>query len=368
MEIQTIWLKCKYRINKVLYYPVEIIKFFFEKKFTKIYFCSDHANWATDRTTNSVYEIARECGFHCKKSFNHPKNQYVFYGDQYSLLSKNIFKNNNIISFDYQHGLPQYSVVNKKLLKTIIDNQDKIKIIRVTNSFFREFLIEKGIVKEKILQIPLTVNKIFKKFSKNKSFDIKKSLGLPYDKFIIGSFHKDGDGWGAGMNPKVIKGPDIFLKTLKITKRKIKNLFVLLTGPARGYIKRGLEELAIDYMHFDSLNFQQLPNLYNCLDLYLISSRDEGGPTGMFEAMACGVPIVTTRVGLANDFITNKKNGFIVEVDDFKKLATCIVHVHNNKKLQRRFINTSIAIVSKQNSKHHRILWRNFFNILKNNS
>ena len=41
--------------------------------------------------------------------------------------------------------------------------EDKIKIIRVTNSFFREFLIEKGIVKEKILQIPLTVNKIFKK-------------------------------------------------------------------------------------------------------------------------------------------------------------------------------------------------------------
>ena len=45
-------------------------------------------------------------------------------------------------------------------------------------------------------------------------------------------------------------------------------------------------KLGVEYKQFNLDKFEELPNLYNCLDLYLISSRDEGGPTGLGEAMA----------------------------------------------------------------------------------
>lgn len=364
-EISSIIRKLKYRLKKILLYPKEQIIFFFTKNFSKIFFLSDHANWATDRTTGSIYKIARSCGFRCKKTINHPRNQFVFYGDQYSLFAKNIFRLNNIISFDYQHGIPKFSKTNKKLLELIIKNQRNIHLIRVTNSFFKKLLIKYGISESKIIQIPLTVNNIFKKYKKNKCKEFKKKYGLPNDKFIIGSFHKDGDGFGHGFSPKYIKGPDIFLKTLKSLQPSIKNLFVLLTAPARGYVIEGLQNLGIEFKHIKNLRFSDLPELYNCLDVYLISSRDEGGPTGMFEAMACGVPVVTTKVGLVFDSIFNGKNGFCAELNDFEKLAEYIKIINNNNYLKRKIINQSLIEAKKHTEEKHKILWKKFFTKLQ---
>lgn len=366
MDFSTLILKLRYRLKKITHYPKDIVKFYFKKKFTTIYFLSDNAGWAADRTTNSIIKMMEDSNMNCEKTINHPKKQFVFYGDQYSLFSKNIFKNDNIISFDYEHGLPKYSKSNDLLLNLVIENQDKISLIRVTNSFFKNFLIKSGIKKEKIFQIPLTVNDIFQKYDEDKRRSFKDEFNIPQNKFIIGSFHKDGDGFGKGMNPKFIKGPDIFLKTLGILKNKIDNLFVLLTAPARGFIKKGLDDLDIEYKHFENVKFDQIPKLYNCLDTYLISSRDEGGPTGMFEAMSCGVPIVTTKVGHAFDSIKSGVNGFSVDIDDYVKLAESVENIYRNLELKKKFIYLSLIEASKQKKENHKLLWRSFFKKLRN--
>ena len=49
---------------------------------------------------------------------------------------------------------------------------------------------------------------------------IKHNLGIPEDYLVIGSFQKDGEGWGEGLKPKLIKGPDIFIETIKLIKQK----------------------------------------------------------------------------------------------------------------------------------------------------
>ena len=43
--------------------------------------------------------------------------------------------------------------------------------------------------------------------------------------------------------------------------------------------------------------------LYNLLDVYLVTSRSEGGPRGILEAVAAGCPVLSTRVGLADDVL-----------------------------------------------------------------
>jgi glycosyltransferase involved in cell wall biosynthesis len=54
---------------------------------------------------------------------------------------------------------------------------------------------------------------------------------------------------------------------------------------------------------------------YNSLDLYICASRCEGTPRPVIEASACGVPVLSTDVGIVPELIDDGENGFIVERD-----------------------------------------------------
>jgi glycosyltransferase involved in cell wall biosynthesis len=58
----------------------------------------------------------------------------------------------------------------------------------------------------------------------------------------------------------------------------------------------------------------------------LVTSRDEGGPRAVLEAMAVGVPLVTTRVGQAMDLVRHGQNGWLVEVEDVDGLVEWTAH------------------------------------------
>lgn len=57
----------------------------------------------------------------------------------------------------------------------------------------------------------------------------------------------------------------------------------------------------------------QMRTFYNSLDLYIIASRSEGTPRPAIEAAACGVPVISTDVGIIPELIEDGVNGFIVE-------------------------------------------------------
>jgi glycosyltransferase involved in cell wall biosynthesis len=112
-------------------------------------------------------------------------------------------------------------------------------------------------------------------------------FGVPREAFCVGSFQKDGVGWGDGFEPKLIKGPDILLAALQKVPRR--DLFVLVSGPARGYVLRGLEKAGVRFACLGFKRSWEMPALYHALDAYVISSREEGGPAALLEAMGCGV-------------------------------------------------------------------------------
>jgi len=57
----------------------------------------------------------------------------------------------------------------------------------------------------------------------------------------------------------------------------------------------------------------RMREFYNSIDLYICASKSESGPRPILEAAACGVPSLTTDVGLVPELIENNVNGFIVE-------------------------------------------------------
>ena len=134
---------------------------------------------------------------------------------------------------------------------------------------------------------------------------------------MVGSFQKDGVGWGDGQEPKLIKGPDVFLEAMELLRIRVPELFVLLSGPARGYVKTGLDRLGVPFKHLYVDSYPEVGQLFQALDAYIVSSRQEGGPKAVLESMASGVPLVTTRVGQAMDLVHHDVNGWMVESEDY---------------------------------------------------
>ena len=117
---------------------------------------------------------------------------------------------------------------------------------------------------------------------------------------------------------------------------QLPNISVLLTGPARGYVCRELAELGIPYRHVLATTRSELGRAYREVDVCLVASRQEGGPKSVLEAMASGVPVVTTRVGQAAELIADGENGLLAEADDVEALAAALQRVHDDALLRER--------------------------------
>lgn len=67
------------------------------------------------------------------------------------------------------------------------------------------------------------------------------------------------------------------------------------------------------YLRKDTYPIERYPRIYQGFDCVVISSSLEAGPLSLFEALASGVPVVSTPVGWAVELIRHGENGFLVE-------------------------------------------------------
>ena len=128
---------------------------------------------------------------------------------------------------------------------------------------------------------------------------------------MVGSFQRDTEGDDL-MSPKLIKGPDIFIKIVSNLYKSNKNLKIVLAGKRRQYVISELENQNIPYKYFEMTDFDMLNELYNILDLYLVTSRLEGGPQALVECGLTKTPIISTDVGIA-DKILSAESILIIE-------------------------------------------------------
>lgn len=131
----------------------------------------------------------------------------------------------------------------------------------------------------------------------------RKNLGLDKNKFIVGSFQRDTEGYDL-KTPKLEKGPDLLCDYLQKIKDAGKDLHVLLGGWRRQYVISRLEEMNIDYTYKEMAPLEKIQEMYGACDLYVVSSRFEGGPQAVLEAPSMNVPIISTPVGMATAVLT----------------------------------------------------------------
>ena len=160
------------------------------------------------------------------------------------------------------------------------------------------------LTRKKILVQPFWVNQDIWNEIPDK-LNLRSELGLPTNKFFVGSFQRDTEGHDL-KSPKLSKGPDIFCDIIEKMHEDNENTEVILAGWRRQYVINRLKEKNINFHYFEWADFELLNKLYNCLDLYLVSSRCEGGPQSVVECAISKTPIVSTDVGLASDILAKE--------------------------------------------------------------
>ncbi len=163
--------------------------------------------------------------------------------------------------------------------------------------------------------IPYIPNRSFCRLADSERQYLRTKYGLPQDKVLIGSFQRDTEGANL-RSPKLVKGPDIFLEIVK----RLDNVHIVLAGPRRQWIRGQLELMEIPYSYIgqivendqvdlkvNNLDITKINELYNSIDLYIVSSRLEGGPKAITECILTKTPIISTEVGHADDLLNKEQ-------------------------------------------------------------
>ena len=297
---------------------------------TPVNFIVEKADWAIQWVGKYIYEnITTEHPNFIQITTNPApiKNSIIHFGSQYQwLLWKPYIADDNNIVVSFFHGKRSDGESVKKHIDNFLLSVPKISRIVTGAELIKNRLIDWGVDASKVIKIPIGCDTTYfiPPTIKQKQ-EARLKLAVPDKAISIGSFQKDGVGWGDGFEPKLIKGPDIFISVVKELKKHIP-IFILLTGPARGYVKNELEKNNIPYHHSYLANYKEILNFYYALDLYLVTSREEGGPMALMESMASHVPVVSTKVGQAEDLIEDKVTGGLVDIDDVQSICERALH------------------------------------------
>lgn len=117
-------------------------------------------------------------------------------------------------------------------------------------------------------------------------------------------------------------------------------LYLVGKGEEKGNIVRLIKKLKLEnnVRIFDWVAGEELLDFYKNSDLFLLTSEYEGYGMTLVEAMASGVPIVTTEVGLAKtNMFVNGQNSYICPVGDINCITERVNELLENNELRKLF-------------------------------
>lgn len=295
-----------------------------------LYVVGDRLGWSIDDDRTRLAATARRLGYDVGNNafLRIRRGLSVFQHNHFDALQPRWLDSTHRLGLSYFHGRPNTEGYPEfdRAYDTLRRNAARIERVQVTHDEMRELVMGAGVPDGRVFKIPIGI-------------DLEHFSVAPERHgaaFVVGSFVKDGVGMHEGNEPKLLKGPDVFVAVVEGLRARIPELSVFLTGPARGYVRAQLERLGVPHEHRLLSSRAELGRAYHEVDVCLVTSRQEGGPKSMLEAMASGAPFVSTRVGQAAELVRDGENGLLADVDDVDGLVAAVERVHAEAPLRAR--------------------------------
>jgi glycosyltransferase involved in cell wall biosynthesis len=328
---------------------------------SRLFLVGEGSGWSIDHDLEELARLAERLGVQLAdpRLLSVSRGQTAFFGTHFTVLREPWRPWPHALGTAYFHGRPGTPGMPEfdEAYRLLRAHHEELARVQVTHGELRELVLSSGIDSEKVHLIRIGVDPgRFEPQTPELRARARAALGLPSQAFVVGSFQKDGVGWEEGREPKLIKGPDVLVDALRLLRQRVPELHVLLSAPARGFVRDGLERAGIPYVHRQLESYEQIAQMYAALDAYVVPARQEGGPKSVLEAMASGVPVVSTRVGQTAELIRDGENGWLVDVEDAEALAERLAGVERSPTLVSAGLETA-----RENSYDAQLpLWRSF--------
>lgn len=179
------------------------------------------------------------------------------------------------------------------------------------------------------------------------------------DWFSAGALTARGQGAGPLQVPRPVflyvgrldpeKGLEVLLKAWSKIETTVGGSLVLAgAGKQEAALRRSAEDSALKGLHFAGFVPQaELPGWYGSADIFVFPSLSDPWGLVINEAMACGLPIITTAApGGAADLVRDGLNGRVVPPRDEVALAEAMSEVAKNLSLRESMGEASIRMIA----------------------
>lgn len=168
----------------------------------------------------------------------------------------------------------------------------------------------------------------FSPVSTEEKMKLRDEVGVPKDAFVL--------LYTAQFIPR--KNHEMLIKQVPKIRESIPTLKVLFAG--NGPIFEEMKALANNSGVSDCISFLggrgDIDRLCRVADLHVATSKLEGQGINNIEAMACGCPLVVSRVRGHRDVCIDGKNGFLFDLDKPQDMSAEIIRLYNDKDLYHR--------------------------------
>lgn len=156
-------------------------------------------------------------------------------------------------------------------------------------------------------------------------------LGLPQEAFVV--------GWVGRLSAE--KGPDVLLGALPALRDLDLLVSMIGDGPLALSLRQECHVLGLDDLVRMHGAVCDAGRLFRAFDVFVLSSRTEGTPIVLLEAMAAGVPIVATAVGGVEDLL-GQESARLIDPDDPAALADALRQARTQPAVAR--VRSAIAL------------------------
>jgi glycosyltransferase involved in cell wall biosynthesis len=211
-----------------------------------------------------------------------------------------------------------------------------------------------------IIAVSRSIKTLFqKKYPKTRIYQLDNTVDLPLDvarssKEIRNEFNIKKDTFWIGTTARLVpvKNLEMLIQTTKIMKEENGMINTKVSIFGDGHLKQSLQEKIDKYGLRDRLklhgHYDDILSVMNALDVFTLTSKQEGLPISLLEAMAMGTVPVCTRVGGMKEVIKDRESGFLVELNNSMEFYKILLSLYQNKeKIKNIGNNASLRIKKK---------------------